>query len=633
MSYEHVLAPIEINRVGIKNRVVRTAHGTNIGRGRITDDLIAYHEARAAGGCGLTVLEAASVHPTDMGTLQLHDSSVIDDYRRLMDRLAPYGMAVFQQLGHLGYEGVTADGGPPWSASARSGPSIGRPARAMTADDIAVLIDAFTAAARWCVEGGIDGVEVHIAHGYLLQQFMSSATNQRDDGYGGSWNNRIRLAREVVTAVRTAVGSGIAVGVRVGSEAVGDGGVTEHDCAELVKVLAGDDLIDYVNLTYGSCLRPHKIIGGMHEPPGYELEAAAPVVAAVDLPAIVTGRFRTLAEADRLIASGVANLVGLTRAQIADPELVAKSVSGRGAEVRPCIAGNDGCVGGLNRGRLSCAVNPTVGREEHRSYPIPSARPNRVVVIGGGPSGMEAARLAALRGHDVLLFEARPHLGGAVRQAQKLPTRELLGDICDWQERELARLGVDVRLGRVADVDSIRAVRPDAVIVATGATGAELPEVGALPTRPTAVVDDRFGGYEALGLAEWLATRGARVILTTPHRRVARRALLDLVVQPALERLKTLDVKIITNVDIDVVDVDIGDIDIGIGHTGVGDNDTGIGLRARADLILTVDKQPYDLLSGELIDAGFEVRLIGDARNPGSILTAIADAHRISDSF
>lgn len=585
----------------IKNRVVRTAHGTNIGQGRITDELIAYHEARAAGGCGLTILEAASVHPTDMGTLWLHDSSVVNDYRRLMARLAPYGMGVFQQLGHLGYEGVTADGGPPWSASELAGPGIRRPAKAMTADDIAELTDAFAQAARWCVEGGIDGVEVHIAHGYLLQQFMSPATNQRTDDYGGSWANRIRLARETVGAVREAIGPELPLGVRVGSEAVGDGGVTEHDCAELVKVLADDGLIDYVNLTYGSCLRPHKIMGGMHEPPGYELEAAAPVVAAVDLPAIVTGRFRTLAEADQLIGDGVADMVGLTRAHIADPELVAKSVAGRETEVRPCIAGNDGCVGGLNRGRLSCAVNPVVGRELEFPPQVRSPQPRRIAVVGGGPGGMEAARLAAEQGHNVVLFEARSHLGGAVREAQQLPTRGLLGDICDWQERELARLGVDVRIGQAADVALVKSARPDLVVVATGATGAEIPDTASVPEGTTAVVEDRFGGYEALGLAEWLATHGLAVTLTTPARRVAANALLDLVVQPALERLQALNVKVQTNVE----------------------------TSPKAHLTLTVAKHTLDPLSANLTAAGLNVQVVGDAQTPGTILTAITAAHGI----
>ena len=604
MSYEHVLAPIEINGRKIKNRVVRTAHGTNIGQGRITDELIAYHEARAAGGCGLTILEAASVHPTDMGTLRLHDASVVDDYRQLMDRLAPYNMAVFQQLGHLGYEGVTSDGGPPWSASELAGPSVRRPAKAMDADDIATLTDAFAQAAQWSIEGGLHGVEVHIAHGYLLQQFISPGTNQRSDDYGGSWENRIRLAREVVSAVRNAIGPDTPMGVRIGSEAVGNGGVTEHDCAELVKVLADDGLIDYVNLTYGSCLRPHKIMGGMHEPPGYELEAAAPVVAAVDLPAIVTGRFRTLAEADELIADGVAHMVGLTRAHIADPELVAKSIEGREAEVRPCIAGNDGCVGGLNRGRLSCAVNPAVGRELDYPPPSPSPHLRRIVVVGGGPGGMEAARLAAEQGHNVVLYEAGNRLGGAVRQAQELPTRALLGDICDWQERELARLGVEVRLNQTADVQSIAAARPDLVVVATGAIGAEIPDISTVPEGATAVVDDRFGGYEALGLAEWLATHGLAVTLTTPGRRVAADALLDLVVQPALERLQDLAVEI----------------------------QTKVGTPPGADLTLTVAKQPHDPLSAALLETGLTVQVIGDARTPGTILTAIAHAHSIDFS-
>ena len=369
-------------------------------------------------------------------------------------------------------------------------------------------------------------------------------------------------------------------------------------------MLADDGLIDYVNLTYGSCLRPHKIMGGMHEPPGYELEAAAPVVAAVDLPAIVTGRFRTLAEADELIADGVADMVGLTRAHIADPELVAKSIEGRETEIRPCIAGNDGCVGGLNRGRLSCAVNPAVGRELDYPPPGPSPHPRRIVVVGGGPGGMEAARLAAVQGHNVVLYEAQAYLGGAVRQAQELPTRALLGDICDWQERELARLGVDVRLNQTADVQSISAACPDLVVVATGATGAEIPDISTVPEGATAVVDDRFGGYEALGLAEWLATRGLAVTLTTPGRRIAANALLDLVVQPALERLQALEVDIQTKVD----------------------------TPPEADLTLTVDKHPHDPLTADLVATNLNFQVIGDARTPGTILTTIADAHSIDFS-
>ena len=222
-------------------------------------------------------------------------------------------------------------------------------------------------------------------------------------------------------------------------------------------------------------------------------------------------------------------------------------------------------------------------------------------MVGGGPGGMEAARLAALQGHDVVLFEARACLGGAVRQAQQLPTRALLGDICDWQERELNRLGVDVRLNQAADVKAITTARPDLVVVATGATGAELPDISTVPKGATAVVDDRFGGYEALGLAEWLATQGLAVTLTTPGRRVAANALLDLVVQPARERLQALYVEMQTKVD----------------------------SPPQADLTLTVTKHPHDPLSADLTHAGLNVQVIGDAQTPGTILTAIAQAHTI----
>ncbi|MGI9624617.1 MAG: FAD-dependent oxidoreductase, partial [Acidimicrobiales bacterium] len=256
--------------VTVNNRVVRTAHGTNIGQGRVNDDLIAYHEARAHGGVGLTILEAASVHWSDTGTLRIHDESAVADYRRLMNRIEPTGMRVFQQLGHLGLGGVPMDGSPPWAPSEIAAPVPG-PVHAMTTDEIAEVTECWVSAARFCQDGGLDGVEIHMAHGFLLQEFLSTKTNHRTDEYGGDWDNRMRFTWEVVRGVRAAVGDDFVVGIRTGAEAIDDG-LSEHDCAEVARELDSAGLIDYGNVSYGSVWRSHKIMGGMIESAGYELD-------------------------------------------------------------------------------------------------------------------------------------------------------------------------------------------------------------------------------------------------------------------------------------------------------------------------------------------------------------------------
>ena len=336
MTLEHVLSPIDINGVTLRNRVVRTAHGTNIGHGRVDDDLIAYHLARGRGGVGLSIVEAASVHRTDTGTLRLHDEGCIADFRRLMDAIRPTGMKMFSQLGHLGHDGVPMDADQqPWSASEVRSPGTGALARAMTVDEIEELTACFARVAGWVREGGVDGVEVHAPHGYLLQEFLSPVTNHRTDRYGGSFENRLRFTVEVVAAVRAAVGRDFVVGIRTGADAT-DEGVQAEDCADVVAALEATGLIDYVNVTFGSCRAPHKIIGAMHEPSGYELPTSEVVTKVASVPTLVTGRFRTLAEADEVIRTGLADLVGMTRAHIADPDIVRKT-HGRSSRRGPAV--------------------------------------------------------------------------------------------------------------------------------------------------------------------------------------------------------------------------------------------------------------------------------------------------------
>lgn len=630
-SLQYALSPITINGLTIKNRVVRTAHGTNIGQGRMNDDLIAYHAARARGGVGLTIVEAASVHPTDTGTLRLHDDSCVADFRRLMDAVEPTGMRVFAQLNHLGHDGAPmAPYDKPWSASAVKSPGYGWTAHEMTIDEIEEMVACFARVAGWAREGGLHGIEVHAAHGYLLQQFMSPVTNLRTDRYGGSFENRLRLTMEVLTAVRSAVGSDFVVGIRTGADATEEG-LQPDDCADVVRAVVDAGLIDYVNVTYGSCRRPYKIIGAMHEPTGYELPTSEPVTKATELPTIVTGRFRTLAEIDEVIADGLADMVGMTRAHIADPDIVVKTMAGRAHEVRPCLGCNQGCLGGFALGRMACTVNADVGFEVDRvdAY-APAAHPRVVLVVGGGPSGMEAARVAALRGHRVVLCEASDSLGGNIRWSRLFDGRSPIGDSIDWLAAELVRRGVEVQLGTRIDAETATAIGADVVVIATGGrppddavstagvqaaqafTSIEVARMTECPdgVRRVAVVD-RFGAYEAIGVAERFVGWGVDVELLTPHKMVGPRIMAEQVVTPAMNRMGSAPGRLTV-------------------RTGW---DAAAGESVVADAVVVIDRVAAPLLGADGAahspTGDIEIHVVGDAAEPGNLWAAIRTGNAV----
>ncbi|NNM78074.1 hypothetical protein HJG53_14300 [Sphingomonas sp. ID1715] len=358
------LEPISIAGVVVPNRVVRTAHSTHFGAGGIDASLIDYHVERARGGVGLTILEIAGVHPTCPSSICNFDDSIIDGYAQLMAAVRPHGMRMFQQLWHAGHNGVPLGGGTPWSSCDLPSPVLGVVPIAMSKAQIDEVVAAFAAAARRCKEGGIDGVELHASHGYLPQQFMSRMLNRREDEYGGSFENRMRFTVEVLSAIREEVGSDYPVGVRLSPEIV-EGGMTPEETAQAARYLEERGLIDFLDVSMGGYFAFPNMIGGMFEPAGYELPTSAPVTAAVKVPRIVTGRFRTLEEVSQVISEGTADLVGMTRAHIADAAIVRKTREGRQAEIRPCIACNQGCVGMLlgPERRMGCTVNPYIGRE------------------------------------------------------------------------------------------------------------------------------------------------------------------------------------------------------------------------------------------------------------------------------
>jgi 2,4-dienoyl-CoA reductase-like NADH-dependent reductase (Old Yellow Enzyme family) len=649
MTLQKIFEPLTIAGARLPNRVVRTAHATNIGAGRLTDDLVAYHEARARGGVGLSLLEILSVHASSPGPLMIGDD-LRAGHERLMDAVAPHGMAVFQQLWHGGHHAAPLDGGPPWSASDIPSPLLGVVPVAMTRTMIDEVVAAYANAARLCEENGLDGVEIHCAHGYLIQQFLSPATNRRQDDYGGSFANRARLLLEVVRATRAAVRPSFAVGVRLSPDGA-EGGVTIADNREILRLLQEESLVDFVDVSLGSYYTFPKLIGGMHEPVGYEMPSSSPITAVADVPALVTGRFRTLEEAEQVLRSGEADLVGLTRATIADPDLVAKTRVGQAHRVRPCIACNQGCVGNLMgpEQRMSCVVNPVVGYEKEMGEDLikPAGKVRNVWVIGGGPAGLEAARVAALRGHRVTLAEAGSRLGGAVLLAARLPTRHGLTDFTHWLIDEIERLGVRVRLNTFMDVDEITGENPDAVIVATGAVprdeGLQIREPGkpiagfqqahVLSTvdllgqyrdlaGKTVVVSDDVGHYEGLGVSEYLLEKGCHVHLVTPATAIGRLVEPALMTEPALERMAGHGDRFTPWTRCRVLETVPGRTVIAPAYGGEG---RAIG----ADLLVAVAagrpcRELFDGLQGYVP----ELAVVGDASSPRGLQAAVREGHR-----
>ncbi|WP_419926225.1 FAD-dependent oxidoreductase [Candidatus Poriferisocius sp.] len=542
MAYPHVFQPLDIGGCTLPNRIVRAAHST----GAVGEDLIAYHEARAKGGAALTILQIAGVHPTSPTDIPVYTDRVLPLYEEMAARLHAAGGKVFQQLWHGGAaieQRSLSNFQQPLAPSPIPSPMVGVVPQVLTTTMIDELVEAFAAAALRCEAGGLDGVELHGAHGYLIGQFLSPATNLRDDHYGGSLENRTRFLREILAAIRAETSPGFPVGLRISADDQIEGGVYPEEAAAIAKQVEPD--IDFLDVSLSSYWRFHRLLSTLDEGLGYEVPTSEVVTTAVEVPAIVTGRITTLDHAEHLIKSGVADLVSIVRGMIADPELVAKARDGRESEIRPCIGTSVGCVARfMVAGKMRCVVNTAAGQETRVPFE-PADRvavPKRVLVAGGGPAGLEAARTAALRGHEVVLCEMAGELGGQVRMAASAPPRSDLGAITAFLADELHRLGVTVQLRSPVDPDVVADEGPDELIIATGTTprrgfqisapsnpipGAHLPHVftswevlgfgGRASIGQEAVVYDDTGTFEAISVCDALMAAGAEVTLLSRH--------------------------------------------------------------------------------------------------------------------
>jgi 2,4-dienoyl-CoA reductase-like NADH-dependent reductase (Old Yellow Enzyme family) len=534
-----LLSPIAVGSLRLRNRAVSTAHGAFLDfyrPGEPPDRYVAYQERRARGGVGLIVLQPIHVHPSSRGVG--HYVYEPDDLRAKLELMARtlhrHDTPVLVQLLHFGAEFRSdVDLTPLWSFSGTVSPSGAEVAHEMTPEEIEAVVDGFATTAALAVEAGLDGVELSASHGYLLQQSFSPWANRRTD----EWGEQFRFITTVIDQIRARVGRAPVLGARISVDdwvPRGAGGLGPDGLRDVGATLAASGRIDYLNLSAGArATHYHRSIGSYEHEPGelLPLDRQMREHLAGTVPTIGVGRITSPELAERALRAGDCDLVAMTRAHIADPDVIAKLASGARARIRPCVGANQGCVdrmvGGL---AITCFHNPAVGRESVLDE-SPAPEPRRVLVIGGGPAGLAAAAAAGRRGHHVVLLERDGELGGRLRGVARCGRAvELLGSI-DWLVAELDRLGVEVRTAAPADPEALAASGEDVVILATGArqhTGPVPTGDGSVPVLTTdqiltdaqpgqrVVIVDQRGVEEVALVAEAVARAGAAVTLLTP---------------------------------------------------------------------------------------------------------------------
>jgi 2,4-dienoyl-CoA reductase-like NADH-dependent reductase (Old Yellow Enzyme family)/thioredoxin reductase len=637
-QYKLAFEPIQIGPVEVSNRIYFSPHGNPMSVGGApSDDFAWYYAERAAGGVGLA-LQSLPAFPAQVGRQCPFDAEQIPSFAAMADLIHSYGTKIFGQLQYWWSSAGT------WETFSPSKPSLGPSANQrfdhysvtheLSVAEIQRLIAAFAQSARHLREAGYDGVELHCSHGIIAEQFLSPYWNKRTDEYGGDLDARLRLLRELIGAAREAIGSDMALGMRFNVDEMLPRGWGQDGAKEILAKL--DGLLDFVDLDVA--VEPNQFPLGMpnYQIPKFSNEGFARNVreatSAVVLCAI--GRATSVADAERALQNGSADLVGIARGLIAEPRLVAHAREGTESRARTCIACNY-CMEAVSfLGAFGCAINPASGRE--RRWGVArlgtAAKPVRTVVVGGGPAGLEAARIAALRGNDVVLVEQEGRLGGQYVTWSSLPGRAGYMDAIAWYERELPELGVEVRLGAEASEETVLAERPTSVIVATGSRYVRTGDSGfvarALPgaeqefvyspeevilndrrPRGRVVVLDDEGLNAGVGVAEVLAREGCEVEIVSRWLHIAHNLFGTFELPLVIPQLRNLGVRLTPQTYVKSIgDRTVTVFDVFTNREEVRETIDGV--------VLVTMRRPVNELSAALDGKVEQLFTIGDALSP-----------------